>query len=109
MEDVEISFCDTNDDEERTRTKRNKVPNPESWQKNQRKFLRNTGQKYISVRGQEVPARRVRPKDCSSCRKNCNVAFPEAERLKIHKSFWGLGDSEVNSITSLSLFNSSLN
>lgn len=74
--------------------RRSKVADPESWNKNVRKKLRNTGKAYISVRGQYKTARHVRPKDCSRCKKDCNIKFPELERLKIHKAYWALGDNE---------------
>lgn len=76
------------------KVKRTKVRDPESWQKNIRKKLRNTGQPYISVRGQLREGRKVREKDCSACKKNCNVNFPESVRQDIHESYWGLGDIE---------------
>lgn len=52
------------------------------------------GQAYIDSRGKPRAERRVRPKDCSSCRKQCNVAFSDADRVKIHQSFWALADNE---------------
>lgn len=79
---------------EPVKIRRSKVADPESWNKNVRKKLRNTGQAYMSVRGQYRTARQVRPKDCSNCKKACNTKFPEAERQKIHKTYWALGDNE---------------
>lgn len=77
-----------------TKRKRNKVADPESWKANKRRKARATGQEYVTIRGIVVPGKRVQPKDCSGCKKKCNENFSEADRERIHRGFWELGDIE---------------
>lgn len=86
----------TNKKEEPTKRKRER--NPEQWKANRRKFLRNTGQEYVTEKGITVRARAVQPKDCSKCVKKCSLNFTEADRQNIHKSYWALGDHELQRI-----------
>lgn len=46
------------------------------------------------MRGKKVDARKVRPKDCSSCPRKCNQSFDEDARSIIHKAYWNLQDLE---------------
>lgn len=55
----------------------------------------NLGQRlsYINPKSIFVSGKRLREKNCAYCRYKCNANFPESERLKIFKHFWGIGDS----------------
>lgn len=54
---------------------------PDSWQRNQRKCLRNTGLSYMNRNSKSVPARAVKPKDCRTCRCKCNAKVGEMENI----------------------------
>ncbi|CAH2237442.1 jg3571 [Pararge aegeria aegeria] len=73
---------------------RNKRSAPKTWKQNVRKCLRQSGKEYVSLRGKKVGARKVRPKDCSSCRRKCNQSFDECAREMIHNAYWNLKDSD---------------
>ena len=85
-----LDMKDDPDSSAEMRRKRSKIPDPAKWAKNVRKKLRISGQEYISSRGKLMSGRKVQPKDCSACKKNCNVSFSEKERQKIHETYWRL-------------------
>lgn len=63
---------------------------PDSWQRNQRKRLRNAGLSYIDRSNKT--ARAVKSKDCRTCRYKCNAKVGEPEWQDIFKHFWEMGD-----------------
>lgn len=52
---------------------------PDSWQRNQHKRLRNAGLSYVSRNKKSVPGRAVKPKDYMTCRYKCNTKVGEPE------------------------------
>ena len=62
----------------------------DKWIKNVRKNARSKGESYTSVRGKMVPARSVKPVDCSKCKFNCPSRVSEEERLRLFGHYWGL-------------------
>ncbi|XP_048125447.1 uncharacterized protein LOC125311430 [Alosa alosa] len=71
-----------NEQEEDANTQRGRKRqrNVENWKRNKRKRLRNSGKSYVNSRGLPVQGRRVREKNCASCRYRCNEKFPEEVR-----------------------------
>ncbi|XP_071769027.2 uncharacterized protein LOC139922408 [Centroberyx gerrardi] len=67
--------------------------NADNWKSNKRKRLRSLGQSYVNSKNVLVPGRRLKEKNCLSCRFKCSVNIPESEREKIFAHFWGMGDS----------------
>ena len=61
----------------------------ENWNRNWRKRLRNSGQSYINSHGIHVPQRKVRERNCASCRYKCNQNFTEPV---IFQHYWEMGD-----------------
>lgn len=64
--------------------------NVSQWKKNQRKYLKNTGQAYISTRGKAMPEKSIRPPCTSTCRLSCSNKFSTDDRNIIFKTYWGL-------------------
>ncbi|GFO23215.1 Ws0399_0 protein [Plakobranchus ocellatus] len=60
------------------------------WARNIRKKARSKGESYTSVQGKTVPARSVKPVDCSKCKFNCPSRVSEEERWKLFRHFWNL-------------------
>ncbi|KAF8770444.1 hypothetical protein HNY73_017972 [Argiope bruennichi] len=56
-----------------------------------RKFLRNTGQEYITKKGKVVKAKVFEDKDCG-CSKRCNSKITCEQRQKCFDKFWKMGD-----------------
>lgn len=79
------------DDVEQQRGRKRKRE-PDKWQRNQRKCLRNAGLSYINSKKKSVVAWAVRAKDCTTCRYKCNAKVGEPERQDIFKHFWEMGD-----------------
>ncbi|GFS20801.1 WS0399_0 protein [Elysia marginata] len=75
----------------------------ERWIKNIRKNARSKGESYTSVRGKVVPARSVKPVDCSKCKFNCPLRVSEEERWQLHRHYWTLESykEKVNYLCSL--------
>lgn len=71
---------------------RKRKRDPDNWKKNVRKRLRNTGQSYVNSKNIHIPVRKVRGKDCASCRYKCNHNFPQSVREVILDQFWAMGD-----------------
>lgn len=81
------------DDVEQQRGRKRKRE-PDNWQRNQRKRLRNAGLSYINNNNKSVLARTVKPKDCTTCRYKCNQKVGEPERQEMLKHFWEMGDKD---------------
>jgi hypothetical protein len=74
---------------------RKRQKNPERWKANTRKRLRQSGQAYTSVTGQEVPARTLKKtKDCTSCKFKCSQYVTREDQERRFEDFWKLSDSE---------------
>ncbi|QQP40799.1 Uncharacterized protein FKW44_014967 [Caligus rogercresseyi] len=71
---------------------RKRQRNPDSWKRNIKKRLRISGQSYANGKNINVPARKVKEKDCAACRYKCNSNFPEPERQNIFDQFWSMVD-----------------
>ncbi|XP_054720939.1 uncharacterized protein LOC129230559 [Uloborus diversus] len=56
-----------------------------------RKFLRNTGQEYITKKGKVIKAKEFDDKDCG-CSKKCNSKVTSEQRLKCFDKFWKMGN-----------------
>ena len=69
---------------------RKRQANPDSWKKNTRKKLRQSGKAYTSVKGNHVPERSMRIKDCSKCKFKCSEKISEEQRQQIFNSYWNL-------------------
>lgn len=65
----------------------------DNWKRNRRKRLRNSGQSYINSHSIHVPRRKVRERNCASCRYKCNQNFPEPVRESIFQHYWEMGDA----------------
>ncbi|XP_059179519.1 uncharacterized protein LOC131958471 [Physella acuta] len=74
----------------------------EKWARNVRKKARARGESYVSVQGKVVPARCVKPVDCSKCKFNCPSRVSEEEREILFKEYWSLDTfkEKVNFISS---------
>ena len=68
---------------------RKRQANPDSW-KNIIKKLRQSGKAYTSVKGDYVPERSMRIKDCSKCKFKCSEKISEEQRQQIFNSYWKL-------------------
>ncbi|KAK5646528.1 hypothetical protein RI129_004992 [Pyrocoelia pectoralis] len=66
-----------------------RIRKPESWKKNERKCLRNSGKEYVSARGKTVKERVMGP--VCKCRLTCPIKIPEEIRKILFKDYWGLG------------------
>lgn len=56
-----------------------------------RKFLRNTGQEYVTKKGKVVKAKIFEDKDCG-CSKKCVTKITAEQRQKCFDKFWKMGD-----------------
>ncbi|XP_015903193.1 uncharacterized protein [Parasteatoda tepidariorum] len=56
-----------------------------------RKFLRNTGQEYVTKKGKVVKAKIYDDKDCG-CSRRCKTKITAVERQKCFDKFWKMGD-----------------
>jgi len=68
---------------------RKKNEKPETWKKNVRKHLRQSGKEYISATGKSVEAKVLGGHSCIKCRFNCGENINK-ERLDIFNSYWNL-------------------
>lgn len=69
---------------------RKRKATPEEWEKNKRQRRRLSGIEYTSQRGKAVPARAVKPTNCTRCKYKCNIKVSDDERQNIFKTFWTL-------------------
>ena len=71
---------------------------PNKWLKNERKFKRNSGQKYTSVKGKVVPAKSVKTAKCE----HKGHMFPDfkchelsdEDRNAVFREYWSSGSYE---------------
>lgn len=93
LEVVQEGEADNGQEEDaNTQRGRKRQRNVDNWKKNKRKRLRNSGQSYMNSHGIQVP-RRMREKNCASCRYKCNENFPEEVREKVFEYYWEMGDA----------------
>jgi hypothetical protein len=52
---------------------RKRKANPDKWQKNVRKRLRQAGSEYTDTKGKIVEAREMKDVDCNKCRFECSL------------------------------------
>ncbi|CAC5382510.1 unnamed protein product [Mytilus coruscus] len=69
---------------------RKRKATPEEWEKSKRQRRRLSGMEYTSQRGKVVPAREVKPTDCTRCKYKCNIKVNDEERQDIFKTVWTL-------------------
>lgn len=83
-------------------TNKKRTRDEEKWARNVRKKARARGESYVSVQGKVVPARSVKPVDCSKCKFNCPSRVSEEEREILFKEYWSLDTfkEKVNFISS---------
>lgn len=67
---------------------------PETWQRNIRKRLCNTGEEYISRTGKIVPKKVFNNIDCG-CTKKCFDKLDSSEREIFFNTFWEFGDRMI--------------
>jgi len=65
--------------------------NVDGWKSIKRQKLTQSGQEYVNVRGQAVPAKRVKEHK-SDCRLSCNEKLSDDARKYLHDDFWKLID-----------------
>ena len=92
-----VNDISNNNNEEMDNTfakrRKSKIPQPDMWKKNINKKARNSGQKYTSSTGEDVPARKMKNNECS-CRYKCASSVAEDIRQKIFKEYWGTASRE---------------
>jgi len=71
--------------------KKKRERRPETWQRNIKKKLKTEGKAYVNAKGKLVPAKEMRPVDCSKCKQKCTDKISESTRKKIFDWFWKLG------------------
>lgn len=70
--------------------KRRRARHPEEHALVKMKRARLSGVAHIGAKGQAVPARHVKPKDCSKCPKKCSIKISEVVREQLNKDYWEL-------------------
>lgn len=93
VEMIDPADNNTNDKPKKKLT-RKRTRNPESWGKNTRKKRRNTGQEYVSTKGKNVAAKKMKDSCSEKCRLKCRSKITEEERKNIFDYYWRLGDIE---------------
>lgn len=83
---------------------RKRKADPTKWKQNMRKIKRNLGQEYISANTnkQSTPARQMRPPCSQKCRLKCIEKLDDDKRQAHFKSFWALGDLQLQRMFVLS-------
>lgn len=81
--------------EKQTLTRKRKS-NPQTWNKNRRKQLRETGHEYVDKRGKIHAAKTVKGSCLLTCHLKCSEHFSQADRKKIRDIFYSLSDSKKN-------------
>lgn len=78
-------------EKEKETSKKKRERRPETWQRNIKKKLKTEGKAYINAKGKFVPAKIMRPVDCTRCKQRCTEKISEETRKKIFDWFWKLG------------------
>ncbi|RUS71879.1 hypothetical protein EGW08_020353 [Elysia chlorotica] len=71
---------------------RKRMRQPELWQRNKSKALRQSGKSYENSKGALVEEKKVQDVDCSKCSRQCASHFTDADRKAIFDGFWSLSD-----------------
>ena len=71
---------------------RKRVCSMESWKKNVKKRLRNSGQEYVMNSGRKRESRKMKPGCGVGCRLKCHDRITENQRSNIFNDYWKLGD-----------------
>lgn len=77
----------------RNKKSRSKKSQPKKWRRNVEKTRVQSGVSYVSKSGRLVHAKRVKPIDCTTCRRKCTLKFTEQERITINEQFWKLAST----------------
>uniref|UniRef100_A0A8D8R658 Uncharacterized protein n=1 Tax=Cacopsylla melanoneura TaxID=428564 RepID=A0A8D8R658_9HEMI len=92
--DTTLGVSSDNFDESGER-KRKKVGRKAHWIQEHKKYLRNTGQSYVTYTSSKVRrARQVQPPCSNSCRLRCFEKFTPEQRQALFRKYWDLGDIE---------------
>ena len=67
------------------------------WKANKRKYLRDHGMEYTSVRGDSVSAKTFRGLSDKCCALKCGSRLTEKQGREIFDSFWALGSNDSQS------------
>ena len=71
------------------RTSRKKTANPSKWKKNIRKENKSMGKSYISPGNKKtIPAKCLKPMDCSTCRYKCTTKVTQETRQKLFDHYY---------------------
>ena len=62
--------------------------------KNKKKRLRLSGKTYDNAKGKHLPARSVKPINCSKCKYKCSEKVNETDRQRIFETLWDLNSHE---------------
>ncbi|XP_072388219.1 uncharacterized protein [Diabrotica undecimpunctata] len=66
--------------------------NKDQWTRNIRKRLRNTGKEYTNAKGNNVPARSLKPPCNDKCSMKCRDKLSDVNRQMLLCQFWQIGD-----------------
>ena len=74
---------------EKKKKSRKKTSNPSKWRKNIRKENKNMGKSYISPANKKlVPAKCLKPMDCTACRYKCSTKVSQVTRQNIFDHYY---------------------
>ncbi|CAG9812850.1 unnamed protein product [Phaedon cochleariae] len=94
IDEIDVSNKENFDVSESSRKSRKRKRNQNSWQREQLKQKRNSGQAYITSKNRRKVSERSLKSTCGeTCRYKCNEVFTSADRKSILKSFWEIGQN----------------
>lgn len=81
------------DETENKKKSRKRLRDPKTWKQNKAKFLRNTGQGYVSMSKSKRAFANREIKPCTAkCRLKCYEKIENTKRIDIFNAFWKLFD-----------------
>ena len=88
-----INIANVDKDKENEVGSRKRLSRRDKWNRIIAKENKNKGREYISSRGNVVPARQMKPANCSErkCKRCCEEKIKEDERQAIFNHYWELG------------------
>ena len=88
-----INIANVDKDKENEVGSRKRLSRRDKWNRIIAKESKNRGREYISSRGNVVPARQMKPANCSvrKCKRCCEEKIKEDERQAIFNHYWELG------------------
>lgn len=91
---VASSESDSCEPEIEQKKSRKRLKDLSKWKQNRAKFLRNTGQAYVSMSSSKkaFAGREVKPPCTEKCRLKCYQKIENQKRIEIFKAFWKLSD-----------------